>query len=71
MLVPPERVLEIGQLEPARLDQRFSERAKIVSWLDRLEIFLSDAQNTVEKRKEDLAWLRRVPYFNFQSFKKF
>ena len=58
-LVPAERVAEVGAFRPNRIEQTFAKESTMLSWVDRHEVFLSDANNTNDGRREDLAWLRR------------
>ena len=59
-VVHARKMATIAGLRPASVAKHFAERDMMLSWLDKYEGALTDWQNTINKHKEGIEWLKRT-----------
>lgn len=62
LYVPAADVARIASFRPTAKPLDFSneQRVLMLSWVDKLAIFLTDSHDTISKHRDDLQWLRHV-----------
>ena len=51
-------MMELAAWRPAAINPVFEEKASMLSFIDKLELFLADAQESVNGYQDALRWLR-------------